>query len=86
MSYPAYPENMLPPRSQRKPKRIRVRPHRYGNSTLTYHIYGKRPKRGTFVRIHGGLYDGLLGTVSWRWSLYRGATYLAQIAHPKGWT
>lgn len=82
----------LPPRNERKPKRIRVKiaTGRKGTRTLytyhTYHIYGKRPKRGDKVRIKAGVYAERLALVSRRHSLYRGATYLAERAIPKAWT
>lgn len=76
--------DVLPAKRERKPKRIKVRP---GGSSrvLTYHIYGKRPKRGARVRIRAGMYDGDLGIVKWRFSLYRGATYRVEPARIKEW-
>lgn len=66
-----------------KPKKIKVK---INKRVLTYHIYGKRPKRGQMVRARAGLYDGALGEVvarhSWR---YRGYTYLAQVVKPREW-
>lgn len=82
----------LPPRNARKPKRIRVKISTglAGNRTLynyyTFHFYGKRPKRGDKVRIKGGQYKGRLCEVTRGWSLYRGETFLAERAYPKGWT
>lgn len=82
----------LPPRGERKPKRIRVKvcTGHSGKRPLynrcTYHVFGKRPKRGDKVRIKAGVYEGRVVEVSRRWSLYRGATYLAERSFPKAWT
>lgn len=78
----------LPPRNERKPKRIRVRVTKgyRRQRVLTYHIYGKRPKRGDKVRIKAGIFAGRLGTVSWRWSCFRGTTYLVKHAFPTEWS
>lgn len=78
----------LPPRNERKPKRIvvKVTTGRKHARRLTYHVYGKRPKRGDKVRIKAGVYAGRLCTVARRWSLFRGATYLVELSHPKDWS
>lgn len=92
-----YPAKKLPPRRLRKAKRIKVglgSKASYGFSgnryvgyrrVLTYHVYGRRPRRGEKVRIRAGLYKGDLGTVTRRHSFWRGYTYLAEIVKPKEW-